>query len=66
MICANALIYLSLILSNDTIMNPPYDITGKIMKHIASISKNLGEIDANYLTKQSPQLRKQNRIQTIH
>ena len=47
-------------------MNPPYDITGKIMKHIASISKNLGEIDANYLTKQSPQLRKQNRIQTIH
>ena len=36
------------------------------MKHIASISKNLGEIDANYLTKQSPQLRKQNRIQTIH
>ena len=47
-------------------MNPPYDITGKIMKLVASISKSLGEIDANYLTKQSPQLRKQNRIQTIH
>ena len=47
-------------------MNPPYDITGKIMQLIASISKSLGEIDANYLTKQSPQLRKQNRIQTIH
>lgn len=36
------------------------------MKLVASISKSLGEIDANYLTKQSPQLRKQNRIQTIH
>lgn len=47
-------------------MSPPYDITGKIMQLIVSISKSLGEIDANYLTKQSPQLRKQNRIQTIH
>ena len=57
---------LSLILSNDTIMKPPYDITPKILKLITSISEKLGEVNANYLNKQSPQLRKQNRIKTIH
>ena len=47
-------------------MKPPYDITPKILKLISSISEKIGEVNANYLTKQSPQLRKQNRIKTIH
>ncbi len=47
-------------------MKPPYDITPRILKLITSISEKLGEVNANYLNKQSPQLRKQNRIKTIH
>ena len=47
-------------------MNPPYDITPRILKLISSISEKIGEVNANYLSKQSPQLRKQNRIKTIH
>ena len=47
-------------------MKPPYDITPRILKLITSISEKLGEVNANYLSKQSPQLRKQNRIKTIH
>jgi Fic family protein len=46
-------------------LKPPYDITSKILKLISSISEKIGEINANYLSKQSPQLRKQNRIKTI-
>ena len=47
-------------------MTPPYDITQKILKQISTISVQIGEVNANYLNKQSPQLRKQNRIKTIH
>ena len=47
-------------------MKPPYDITPNILKRISSISEKIGEVNANYLSKQSPQLRKQNRIKTIH
>jgi Fic family protein len=47
-------------------MRPPYDITQKILKQISTISVQIGEVNANYLSKQSPQLRKQNRIKTIH
>ena len=47
-------------------MKPPYDITPKILKLISSISEKMGEVNANYLSRQSPQLRKQNRIKTIH
>lgn len=47
-------------------MKPPYDITPKILKLISSISEKIGEVNANYLSKQSPQLRRQNRIKTIH
>ena len=47
-------------------MKPPYDITPKILKLITSISEKLGAVNANYLNKQSPQLRKQNRIKTIY
>ncbi len=47
-------------------MKPPYDITTKILKQIASVSEKLGQINANLLDIPSPQLRKQNRIKTIH
>ena len=47
-------------------MKPPYNITKRILKLIRSISEKIGEVNANYLSKQSPQLRKQNRIKTIH
>jgi len=47
-------------------MKPPYDITPKILKLISSISEKIGEVNANYLSRQSPQLRKHNRIKTIH
>lgn len=47
-------------------MKPPYDITPIILKLIASISEKIGEVNANYLSKPSPQLRKQNKIRTIH
>jgi len=58
---------LYLILSNDSInMKPPYEITSSILKLITSISEKLGEAKANYLTKPSPQLRKRNKIKTIH
>lgn len=47
-------------------VKPPYDITFLILKLISSISEKIGEANALYLNKQSPQLRKQNRIKTIH
>jgi len=47
-------------------MKPPYEITSKILKLISSISEKIGEVNANYLDKPSPQLRKQNKIKTIH
>jgi Fic family protein len=47
-------------------MNPPYEITPRILKLITSISEKIGEINATYLNKPSPKLRKQNRIKTIH
>ena len=57
----------SLVLSNDSIkMNPPYEITPEILKLITSISEKIGEINATYLNRPSPKLRKQNRIKTIH
>jgi len=47
-------------------MKPPYDITQKILHLTSSISIKLGKIDANHLSRQSPRLRKENRIKTIH
>lgn len=47
-------------------MKPPYEITPLILKLITSISEKIGQVNAVYLVKQSPQLRKQNRIKTIH
>ncbi len=58
---------LFLIVSNDSInMKPPYEITPEILKLITSISEKIGEVNANFLNKPSPQLRKQNKIKTIH
>lgn len=47
-------------------MKPPYDITPKILHIITSISEKLGAINATYLDKPSPRLRKENKIRTIH
>ena len=46
-------------------MKPPYDITPEILKWISSISEKIGEANALFLSKPSPQLRKQNQIKTI-
>ena len=47
-------------------MKPPYEITTTILNYITSISEKIGEVHANYLNLPSPQLRKQNKIKTIH
>jgi Fic family protein len=47
-------------------MKPPYDITSQILHLISSISMKLGEVNANFLNKQTPQLRKRNKVKTIH
>lgn len=57
----------SLVISNDSIkMKPPYEITPKILNLTTSISEKIGEVNATFLNKPSPKLRKQNRIKTIH
>ncbi|MBL0102593.1 MAG: Fic family protein [Bacteroidetes bacterium] len=47
-------------------MKPPYTISSRILKLISDISIKIGEANANYLTRQSPHLRKSNRVKTIH
>ncbi len=47
-------------------MKPPYSISSKILTLISSISEKIGEINASFLGKPSPQLRKRNKIKTIH
>ncbi|MBW6481596.1 MAG: Fic family protein [Vicingaceae bacterium] len=47
-------------------MKPPYKITGKILKLIASISEKIGAVNAAHLNKPPTELRKKNRIKTIH
>jgi len=47
-------------------MNPPYEITSEVLELITSISEKIGQINAKYLDKPSPKLRKENRIKTIH
>lgn len=46
-------------------MKPPYEITGKILELISSISEQIGEIKAARLIKPPTELRKKNRIKTI-
>jgi Fic family protein len=47
-------------------MKPPYEITPRILKSLTTISEKIGEVNANFLDKPSPQLRKQNKIRTIY
>lgn len=47
-------------------VKPPYELNSKILKLILAISSKLGEVNASYLNRSTPQLRKQNRIKTIH
>ncbi len=46
-------------------MKPPYEITGLVLKYITSISEKIGAINAKYLVRPNPSLRKQNQIKTI-
>lgn len=46
-------------------MKPPYSITGKILKLVASISEKIGEVTSFRLSKPPTELRKKNRIKTI-
>lgn len=47
-------------------MKPPYQITGKILSLVASISEKIGEVNSAHLSKPPTELRKKNRIKTIH
>jgi len=47
-------------------MRLPYEINSEILKLISSISEKIGEVNASFLVKSSPSLRKQNQIKTIH
>ena len=47
-------------------MQPPYDITSKILTLLTSVSQKIGEVNATFLVKKNPSLRKQNQIKTIH
>jgi len=47
-------------------LRPPYQITSKILQSVASISEKIGEINSAYLYKPPTELRKRNRIKTIH
>lgn len=47
-------------------MKPPYQITPQIIELIAQIAESLGQLHANHFDKPAPQLRKSNKIQTIH
>ncbi len=46
-------------------MNPPYNVTSEMLKLVSEVSHKIGEVNASFLTKQSPELRKRNRIKTI-
>lgn len=47
-------------------MKPPYKITGKILKLVSLISEKIGEVNSAHLNKPPTELRKKNRIKTIH
>jgi len=47
-------------------MKTPYKITGKILKLVALISEKIGEVNSAHLHKPPTELRKKNRIKTIH
>lgn len=47
-------------------MKPPYEISTKILGLITSISEKIGEVNASFLIKATPNLRKQSQIKAIH
>lgn len=47
-------------------INPPYSLTSEILDLVIKISAKIGQINAQYLVKESPELRKLNQIKTIH
>jgi Fic family protein len=47
-------------------MKPPYKISGKILRLVALISEKIGEVNSAHLNKPPTELRKKNRIKTIH
>lgn len=47
-------------------MQPPYSITTRSLELVASISEKIGEIKSAYLHRPPAELRKRNRIRTIH
>ena len=55
-----------MILSNDTIMKPPYELNSKILEYVSSISEKIGEVNASFIVETTPSLRKQNQIKSIH
>ena len=54
-----------MIVSFDSIMKPPFDITNNILRLITTISEKIGEVNANHLNRPSPELRRRNRVKTI-
>jgi Fic family protein len=46
-------------------MKPPYEVTGRILSLVASVSEKIGEVSSAHLDKPPTELRKRNRIQTI-
>lgn len=46
--------------------NPPYSITPQILNSIIEIAEKTGQINALFLERSTPELRKENRIKTIH
>lgn len=47
-------------------VKPPYELTTDIFRLVTSISEKLGEAKALHIDKPSPQLRKRNKVKTIH
>lgn len=47
-------------------MKPPFKITTRILELVSSISEKIGEVNAAYLFNPPTELRKKNRIKTIH
>lgn len=46
-------------------MKPPYKLTTEILKLVSKVSHKIGTVNATFITQQSPELRKRNRIRTI-
>jgi len=57
-----------MIVSNDSIMKSPYDITATILNLLTTISEKLGEVNAAHLQKPSPSFcnRQSNKIKSLH